>query len=103
MDLMELREQINEIDSEMLKLFLRRMEVAENVAEYKRQNGLPVLDAERERELLANIAQQAGEDLDKYAVKHNVPVTIDGKVVIADRVVKTSCPHNCYDTCGELV
>ena len=47
MDLMELREQINEIDSEMLKLFLRRMEVAENVAEYKRQNGLPVLDAER--------------------------------------------------------
>ena len=68
MDLMKLREQINEIDSEMLKLFLRRMEVAENVAEYKRQNGLPVLDAERERELLANIAQQAGEDLDKYAV-----------------------------------
>ena len=68
MDLMELRNQINEIDSEMLKLFLRRMEVAENVAEYKRQNGLPVLDAERERELLANIAQQAGEDLDKYAV-----------------------------------
>ena len=43
------------------------------------------------------------EDLDKYAVKHNIPVTIDGKVVIADRVVKTSCPHNCYDTCGELV
>lgn len=43
------------------------------------------------------------EDLDKYAVKHNVPVTIGGKVVIADRVVKTSCPHNCYDTCGELV
>ncbi len=68
MDLSELREQINEIDSEMLKLFLRRMEVAENVAEYKRQNGLPVLDAERERELLANIAQQAGENLDKYAV-----------------------------------
>ena len=43
------------------------------------------------------------EDLDKYAVKFNVPVTIGGKVVIADRVVKTSCPHNCYDTCGELV
>ena len=68
MDLMELREQINEIDREMLDLFLRRMQVSSNVAEYKRKNGLPVLDAARERELLANIAQQAGEDLDEYAV-----------------------------------
>ena len=68
MDLMELRKQINEIDREMLDLFLRRMQVSSNVAEYKRKNGLPVLDAARERELLANIAQQAGEDLDEYAV-----------------------------------
>ena len=68
MDLMELREQINEIDREMLDLFLRRMQVSSNVAEYKRQNGLPVLDAARERELLANIAGQAGEDLDEYAI-----------------------------------
>ncbi len=43
------------------------------------------------------------EDLDKYAVAKNVPVWIGGKKVIADRVVKTCCPHNCYDTCGELV
>lgn len=68
MDLMELREQINEIDREMLDLFLRRMQVSSNVAEYKRKNGLPVLDAARERELLANIAGQAGEDLDEYAI-----------------------------------
>lgn len=68
MDLMELREQINEIDREMLDLFLRRMQVSSNVAEYKRKNGLPVLDAARERELLANIAHRAGEDLDEYAV-----------------------------------
>ena len=68
MDLMELREQINEIDREMLDLFLRRMQVSSNVAEYKRQNGLPVLDAARERELLANIAGQAGKDLDEYAI-----------------------------------
>ena len=68
MDLMKLREQINEIDAQMLDLFLRRMQVSSNVAEYKRKNGLPVLDAARERELLANIARQAGEDLDEYAV-----------------------------------
>ncbi|MBO4881259.1 MAG: molybdopterin-dependent oxidoreductase, partial [Firmicutes bacterium] len=43
------------------------------------------------------------EDLDRFAVRRNVPVWIGGKKVIADRVVKTCCPHNCYDTCGELV
>ena len=43
------------------------------------------------------------EDYDRYAIKRNVPVTLNGKTVIADRVVKTACPHNCYDTCGLLV
>ncbi|MEA4901582.1 molybdopterin-containing oxidoreductase family protein [Desulfitobacterium sp.] len=42
------------------------------------------------------------EDLNKYAVARNVPVWVGGKKVIADRVVKTACPHNCYDTCGVL-
>ena len=42
------------------------------------------------------------EDLNKYAMATNVPITLGGKVVIADRVVKTACPHNCYDTCGFL-
>ena len=43
------------------------------------------------------------EDLDKYAAARNVAVWIGGKKVIADRMVKTCCPHNCYDTCGENV
>ena len=40
MDLSTLREQINQIDSDMLELFLRRMQVSSNIAEYKRQNSL---------------------------------------------------------------
>ena len=43
------------------------------------------------------------EDLNLYGVAFNVPVTLDGKTVIADRLVKIACPHNCYDTCGLLV
>ena len=68
MDLSTLREQINQIDNNMLELFLRRMQVSSDIAEYKRQNNLPVLDAARERELLAGVAQKAGEDLDEYAI-----------------------------------
>lgn len=43
------------------------------------------------------------EDLNQYALAKHVPVWIGDKKVIADRVVKTACPHNCYDTCGLLV
>ncbi|MCR4804170.1 MAG: molybdopterin-dependent oxidoreductase [Clostridia bacterium] len=54
-------------------------------------------------ETFNDIPWRRQEDLDAYAVRRNVPVWIGGKKVIADRVVKTCCPHNCYDTCGELV
>ncbi|MER2024674.1 MAG: chorismate mutase, partial [Eubacteriales bacterium] len=41
MELSELRDQINQIDDEMLELFLRRMDVSEAIAAYKKAHGLP--------------------------------------------------------------
>ena len=52
--LSEARIEINEIDREMAKLFERRMRAAEKVAEYKKENGLPILDAEREKAVIRN-------------------------------------------------
>lgn len=46
--LVELRKQIDEIDEEMAKLFVKRMKVVYEVGEYKRQNNLPILDSSRE-------------------------------------------------------
>ena len=43
---------INEIDKEMAELFVRRMEAVGEVAEYKRERGLTVLDTSREREVV---------------------------------------------------
>jgi len=68
MELSELRKQINEIDDQLLKLFIDRMHVASEVAEYKRQNHMPVLDSARERDLLTRIAERAGEEMDEYAL-----------------------------------
>lgn len=67
-NLEELREQIDAIDREMVSLFKARMAVCGEVAEYKRDKGLPVLAADREQVLLAKISEQAGEDLADYAV-----------------------------------
>ena len=67
MDLNELRTEINTIDDDILQLFLRRMELAGQVAEYKRANDLPIYQPQREREILKKVADQAGPDMGGYA------------------------------------
>ena len=56
MDLQNLRQQIDETDAELTRLFVRRMETCAEIAAYKRQNGLPVLDSRREEEKLRTLA-----------------------------------------------
>ncbi len=48
----ELRAEIDKIDSELLPLFLRRMKLSSEVADYKRSVGKAVLDSDRERQVL---------------------------------------------------
>ena len=48
-ELLKLRDEIDVIDDEIVRLFEQRMAVAEKVAAYKRGVGKPVLDKERER------------------------------------------------------
>ncbi len=66
-DLSKIREKINEIDKELVRLWKDRMEVCLAVAEYKKENNLPVLDSQRERELLNRVGEMAGEDLEVYS------------------------------------
>ena len=47
-DMKKLREQIDEIDSKILKLYEERMDVVRGIGEYKIANNLPVYDAARE-------------------------------------------------------
>ena len=67
MELNELRNEINAIDDELLNLFLRRMEVAAQVADYKRANNLPIYQPQREREILKKVADKAGPEMGGYA------------------------------------
>ena len=60
MELNELRNEINQIDDEILSLFLRRMEVAGQVAAYKREHSLPIYQPQREQEILESVSIKAG-------------------------------------------
>lgn len=60
-DLKQLRVEIDRIDRQLVDLFKERMEVARGVAEYKIANGMPVLDPERERQVLEAKANMVDE------------------------------------------
>jgi len=68
MDLKEIRNQIDEIDSGILELFLKRMDLSVRVAEYKKANNLPILNREREREILKDVMEKSGAD-EAYAYR----------------------------------
>ena len=66
MELSEIRKHIDEVDDQLLQLFLQRMDLADQVAAYKNEHHLPILNRERERAVLAKVTEQAGER-ERYA------------------------------------
>ena len=66
MDLKELRNEIDRIDDELVRLFCQRMEVSAKVADYKKENNLPIFHPGREREILQKVAKLAGDEMGNY-------------------------------------
>lgn len=68
MDLSDYRKEIDEIDGQLTQLFSRRMAVAADIARYKKEQGLPVLDQSRERKKLLSISESAPEATREYTL-----------------------------------
>ena len=66
MELSEIRTKIDAVDDQLLQLFLERMSLSEEVAAYKNEHHLPILNKAREREILAKVMEKAG-DKERYA------------------------------------
>ena len=66
MELSEIRTKIDAVDDQLLKLFLERMALSEEVVRYKMEHHLPILNRQREREILAKVTENAGEQ-ERYA------------------------------------
>lgn len=63
------RNDINAIDDELVKLFIKRMDTAGKIGAYKKQAGLPVLNVKREEEvkerLLTNVPDEYKESVSR--------------------------------------
>ncbi len=66
MELTELRDRIHQVDEALLPLFLQRMRLSEEVADVKKEKGLSVYNAQREREILSWVTREAA-GMDDYA------------------------------------
>lgn len=66
MDINNLRNEIDSIDDELVRLFERRMNVAAEIAEYKRANGLAVSDRGRERQVINKVTSKVAPHFSNY-------------------------------------
>ncbi|MGL5244564.1 MAG: chorismate mutase, partial [Sarcina sp.] len=68
MDLNKCREEIDKIDKELMKLFEKRMDIVLKVANYKKENNLPIFNREREDEvILKNLSRLNNLEIKPYA------------------------------------
>ena len=67
MNLDNLRSEIDAVDAELVELYKKRMTLSAKVAEYKRENNMPILDSSRERALLNKISELSGEEFEDYS------------------------------------
>ncbi len=66
MNLDQMREELNDIDGNLVQLFCKRMDIAKDIADYKSKNDLPVFHRDREREIIERMTAMSGEDLAIY-------------------------------------
>ena len=68
MDLDELREEIQNIDREIVELIAQRTYVADTIAQVKEEQGLPTTDEEQEQAVM----ERAGENAQRFDVDDNL-------------------------------
>lgn len=85
MDLLDLRKEIDKIDEQLIPLLLKRMSISEQVARYKVERGIPVLNAEREQQILDNVAAKCGAQGD--TIKTVFSATMDASRALQHKII----------------
>jgi len=66
MELQDLREEIDSIDQSLVELFIKRMNLSAQIADYKKAHNLPIYVPARENEILQEVATMAGPEMASY-------------------------------------
>lgn len=66
MDIKAFRDQIDNVDKQLVDLFVQRMNLSAQIADYKKEHNMPIYVPGREREKLQDVATQAGPEMENY-------------------------------------
>ncbi len=66
MEIEKIREKIDSIDNQLIKLFAERMQIVGEIAEVKKESKTPVFNREREREIVNRLTLLVDEDMSVY-------------------------------------
>ncbi|WP_044975013.1 chorismate mutase [Ruminococcus sp. HUN007] len=113
MDLKELRDQIDSVDSELLELFQKRMDLCLQVADYKKKNSVSVLQTGREQQIIDRIKEMSEDRFEDSAAvlfsnimdisKSYQQCEINKGVTFVDHIdfsAPLDCKVGCYGTKG---
>lgn len=88
MSLEELREQIDKVDSEIIRLYEERIVIAEKIALAKMEINKPVFDSEREKVKLAAVREKTVNDYNKDGVEELFQLLMDKSKERQEIVIK---------------
>jgi len=72
----ELREEINEVDEQLVKILAKRMDIVKEIGKLKKENNLSALDEKRWQEVL----ERALENAEKHTVSEDLIKKIYEKI-----------------------
>ncbi|MEG1436418.1 MAG: prephenate dehydratase domain-containing protein [Oscillospiraceae bacterium] len=95
MDIDTARKDIDKLDSELVDIVKKRMELANEIANYKQENSLPVLNKSREREILNRVADLSGDELASYiqvlfSTLFNISRSYQNRIITSHSPLKAS-------------
>ena len=66
MELKDLREEIDQIDDQLVQLFSKRMAISAQVAAYKKEHNMPIYVPSREQDILDGIDAKVAPEIAPY-------------------------------------
>lgn len=103
MDLKQLRDGIDDVDSEILSLFMKRMELCRGVADYKKEHNMPVFQGGREQQIIDRIVElTADKNLEKgtsalFTTIMDISKILQNRSILED---KKDCKYTAPDFAG---
>ncbi|NCC87445.1 MAG: bifunctional chorismate mutase/prephenate dehydratase [Clostridia bacterium] len=103
MNINDARNNIDKIDSELVGLLKKRMDLSKDIAHYKQENVLPIFDKTREREILNRVADLSGDELANYiqvlfSTLFSVSRSYQNRILTSQSQLKTSIENSIKST-----